>query len=86
MPDSKLDNWSQWILERRSGGDSERMKAALSDFLCVAQTPGVWETPGVIDWLLHEPVFQLLERNEDGVGLVDQWLAFAGRQHTRADI
>ncbi len=26
MPDSKQDIWAQWILQRRFGGDRERMK------------------------------------------------------------
>ena len=33
MPDSKQDIWAQWLLQRRFGGDSERMKAALNNFL-----------------------------------------------------
>lgn len=33
MPDSKQDIWAQWILQRRFGGDSERMRAALNNFL-----------------------------------------------------
>ena len=33
MPDSKQDIWAQWLLQRRFGGDSERMKVALNNFL-----------------------------------------------------
>ncbi len=33
MPDSEQDIWSKWILQRRFGGDSDRMKAVLDDFL-----------------------------------------------------
>ncbi len=33
MPDSKLDIWAQWLLQRRWGGDRERMKAELRDCL-----------------------------------------------------
>ena len=33
MPDSKQDIWSQWVLQRRFGGDRERMKAVFSNFL-----------------------------------------------------
>ena len=33
MPDSKLDIWAEWILQRRWGGDCERMKAELHDCL-----------------------------------------------------
>ena len=33
MPDAKQDIWAQWILQRRFGGDSERMKADLNNCL-----------------------------------------------------
>jgi len=33
MTESKQDIWAQWLLHRRFGGDSERMKSALTDFL-----------------------------------------------------
>src|SRR5512136_5132 len=33
MPDSEQDIWAQWILQRRFGGDSERMKADLINCL-----------------------------------------------------
>jgi ubiquinone/menaquinone biosynthesis C-methylase UbiE len=33
MPGTEQDIWSQWLLNRRFGGDRERMKAALTNFL-----------------------------------------------------
>jgi arsenite methyltransferase len=33
MPDSKQDIWAQWILQRRFGGDRERLKADLNNCL-----------------------------------------------------
>jgi SAM-dependent methyltransferase len=33
MPDAKQDIWAQWLLQRRFGGDRERMKAVLNDCL-----------------------------------------------------
>jgi arsenite methyltransferase len=33
MPDSKQDIWAEWLLQRRFGGDSERMKVVLKKFL-----------------------------------------------------
>jgi len=33
MTDSQQDIWAQWLLQRRFGGDSERMKAALNNCL-----------------------------------------------------
>jgi ubiquinone/menaquinone biosynthesis C-methylase UbiE len=33
MTEPELDIWAQWVLRRRSGGDSERMKSALINFL-----------------------------------------------------
>jgi arsenite methyltransferase len=33
MPDAEQDIWAQWLLKRRFGGNSERMNAALKDFL-----------------------------------------------------
>lgn len=33
MSDTKQDIWAQWILERRFGGDSERMQAVLDNYL-----------------------------------------------------
>jgi len=33
MTESKQDIWAQWLLHRRFGGDSERMKSVLTNFL-----------------------------------------------------
>jgi arsenite methyltransferase len=33
MRDAKQDIWAKWLLERRHGGDQERLKAALENFL-----------------------------------------------------
>jgi ubiquinone/menaquinone biosynthesis C-methylase UbiE len=33
MPKSKQDIWTEWLLRRRFGGDSEQMKTVLSNFL-----------------------------------------------------
>ena len=33
MTEPELDIWAQWLLHRRSGGDTERMKSALVNFL-----------------------------------------------------
>ena len=33
MPESELDIWAQWILQRRFGGDTEQMKSEVINFL-----------------------------------------------------
>jgi arsenite methyltransferase len=33
MKESKSDIWAQWLLQRRFGGNAERMRSALNDFL-----------------------------------------------------
>jgi len=33
VSESELDIWAQWILQRRSGGDAERVKLELINFL-----------------------------------------------------
>ena len=33
MTESRLDIWAEWLLHRRFGGDSERMKSVLENFL-----------------------------------------------------